>query len=255
MAASALCIAGALVAAGAIIRENYDGLRAGGLPWGLAILAAGIAGVVHTLRDAGYGAPRSLARRSSVVVEGVAWSGCGFLGAIAILNLFGSQVLRRSESGPSIIGTLIASIATIIVLPVALLLFGIALARDGAAPARPRFLPLGLLAVFLTGPLTIALVPDSAERAVTLPWVLALGLGWAAASARTPPTDATQRGGEGATGQGAADRALGESFGSHDGGDHPHGIGDRGVGESVPIPVAPDSVPVRPRERDDETRR
>lgn len=155
-------------------------LRTGFVPWALGTITVGVGLMLLGSYRGGIGRPPRLARWGTIVsLAGLAGAAVFFVG-MGILAAVGSNLLNTGETFASALGTLIASVFTLLILPFGLLAFGVAVLRDKGLTAAVRALPLVGTLLALVGPVLVAVLPDSSERTVFIVWPLLLGGAWGA---------------------------------------------------------------------------
>lgn len=155
-------------------------LRTGVIPWAFGALAAGVCLILFGSFRCGIGRPARLARwGSGLAVVGLG-AAVAFLFGTGILAVVDSDLLSTGDTLVSRLGTLAASVCTLLILPIGLSAFGAAVLVDKELPAGARGLPLIGTLVFMVGPVLVALLPESFERAVFVVWPVLLGAVWAA---------------------------------------------------------------------------
>ncbi|MBW3601481.1 MAG: hypothetical protein KY434_02135, partial [Actinobacteria bacterium] len=160
-----------------LVAVTYESLREGPLPIVVAVdivLLAAILGVARRLR---MGKPDALARvGSSLAMAGLAvvfW----FFAAVVLLEGLSDRVPEWVAAS----GTFIGSLATLIALPLGLVLAAVASLREPRLPGWARPLPLVATSLLVAVPVFIALVPEGrAEGQVAAVLSAASGVAWAA---------------------------------------------------------------------------
>jgi hypothetical protein len=107
---------GALAAAVGSWGSQVD-LRSGLIPWGFGVLVVGVGLIVLGTFRCDVGRPRWLLRwgcSSALVGLGI---GAVFLFGTGILSVVGSDLVSTGDTSISALGTLVASVATLLVLP------------------------------------------------------------------------------------------------------------------------------------------
>lgn len=164
------------VAGGLLVATTYRSLREGPLPVILladVVLVAVILLVALRLR---LGRPRRLALLgSALAVAGLAVVVVFFV-AVVVLEGFPDRVPEWIAS----LGTFLGSAASLIAVPVGLLLVGLAASGERRLPGWARPLPMVATLCFLAAPVSIALIPEGRlEGRVAALWVAASGVAWA----------------------------------------------------------------------------
>ena len=154
-------------------------LRNGAIPWAFGALAVGIGLILLGSYRCGIGRPARLVRwGSSLALVGLGVA-AAFLFGTGILAVLDSGLLSAGDTLLSRLGTLVASVCTLLILPVGLLALSVAVLVDEELSRAARSLPLIGTLVFMAGPVLVGLLPDSQERTVLLMWTVLLGAVWA----------------------------------------------------------------------------
>ncbi len=165
------------VAGGVLVAATYESLREGPLPIVVAVdilLLAAILGVARTLR---MGKPDALTRvGSSLAVAALAFA---FLFFTAVVLLKG--LTDRVPESVAASATFVGSVATLIALPLGLVLVAVASLREARLPGWARPLPLVATALLVAVPVLIALAPEGRpEGQIAAVLSAASGAAWAA---------------------------------------------------------------------------
>ena len=116
-------------------------LRTGFIPWAFATLAFSYgSAVVAALRSR---AVRSTVPRVAgwVAVVGLFGLAVFFL-SVGLLGTAGSDLLSNADAPVAVMGTLVASLTSIVIVPAAVLVFGLGFVREARFPLWLRGLPL-----------------------------------------------------------------------------------------------------------------
>ena len=161
-----------------IILTVGENLRQYGMPWLLALTAllmVGCFGAVHAVQ-------RECSRRLGAV--GFAMSAAALLVVSAFFsvigledlvdNVFGTGRFLSSNGAVTAFGTLCGSLASLVLLPLGLLVFGIATVRAQRLPGLCRWLPLSVPAIVVSG---VALGSATASEVVSLGWIWLVAAG------------------------------------------------------------------------------
>lgn len=172
-------VVGGIAAATGAWTSDVD-LRSGVIPWAFAALVAGLGLILLGSYRCSIGRPGFLVRWGSrLAFVGLGCAGA-FLCGTGILNVVGSDLLSTGDTFLSTLGTLAASVCTLLLLPLGLLALGVAVLIDRDLNAVTRGLPLVGTLVFLLGPVLVAGLPESHEQTVLVLWPLFLAAVWAA---------------------------------------------------------------------------
>ncbi|MDQ3709216.1 MAG: hypothetical protein M3387_07950 [Actinomycetota bacterium] len=189
-AASAALLGGAgiAVAAGGVAAfgtaDGDTGLRSGPVPWALSALAVAVGLVLLGAYRISIGRPRRLAAAGvGIAVAGLSVTAAMLL-AIGVSGALGLDALNDGTSAVSTAGTLVASVATLLLAPLGLLLFSSAVLLDRRLPLGVRVMPLVATGVSVGGPPLVAVVAEQGEAVVLAAWVLLMGGAWAAFGVR-----------------------------------------------------------------------
>lgn len=147
-----LVLAGCALSATLLVLQLFQSettLRTGFIPWALATLAVsyGLA-VVGALRSrAGV---RSTVPRVAgwVAVFGLFGLAVFFL-SVGLVGRAGSDLLSNPDAPVAVLGTFVASVTTIVIVPAAILIFGLGLIREARFPLWLRGLPLATVVALL----------------------------------------------------------------------------------------------------------
>ena len=159
-----MVVAGCALSATLFVLELFQSettLRTGFIPWAVATLAVsyGLAVVAALRSRAGV---RSTVPRVAgwVAVVGLFGLAVFFL-SVGLLGRAGSDLLSNADAPVAVMGTLVASLTSIVIVPAAVLIFGLGFIREARFPLWLRGLPLatlvalwaavGLVAVLETG--------------------------------------------------------------------------------------------------------
>jgi hypothetical protein len=155
-----------------VIVSEGENLRQYGMPWLLAITALLLAGLFSGVHAVQADPPRRAERAGYAFSIAALVLVAGFfavLGAEDLVDdLFGTGRFLSSNGVVTAIGTLAGSVASLIVLPIGLCLFGLGTARAHVLPGRSRWLPLAIPIVVVTG---AALASKASTSLVSLAWV------------------------------------------------------------------------------------
>lgn len=163
------------VVGGAVAAATYTSLREGPLPVVIVTLVILLALVIWTVRRQGLGAPRVMGRLGSVLV----------LAALVVsLGFFLSTLALGSTKVPDwliTLGTFVVSCASLLALPLGLILVGVSALKEKRLRAWARPLPLVATLLFLAVPVAIALLPEgNAEGRAAALGLAASGAIWSA---------------------------------------------------------------------------
>lgn len=166
-----------MLSLGSLLAPDPD-LRTGATPWALAVLAVGVGLILVGTYKAGVGHHHRLT--AAAVVSACAGLGAGafMLTAIGLFSVLGLDILDSGETLVSTLGTLVASVATLVALPLGLAGFSFTVAADGRIDVPTRALPLLGTLAFLSGPVAIAFLSEASERGVFIGWPLAVAVLW-----------------------------------------------------------------------------
>lgn len=144
------------VAGGLLVVVTYESLREGPLPVVLAVDIVVLAAVLWTTRRLGLGTPAVLSRLGSALALAGLAVVLGFLGSILLFE----GLTDRLPEWVATVGTFLGSAASLLALPVGLLMVAVAILREGRLPGWAR--PLPLLATFLlmAAPVAVAVAPE-----------------------------------------------------------------------------------------------
>jgi len=151
-------------------------LRTGWVPLGLGLLAASCALSFAQVGWSGRGAPRWVSRFSSFGAAAALCVVSGFFFSLAVLYVAGSDLLNNDETFLAALGTAAASLACVIILPVATLVVGLALLRDRNVPRSLAVLPWAAIFVLIGGLATVAALPEHLEAGFMLATLALLAL-------------------------------------------------------------------------------
>lgn len=175
----AVLLGGVTAATGAWTSDDVD-LRSGVTPWAFGWLVVGVGLILFGSYRCGIGRPTLLVRWGSrLALVGLGCAAAFFFGT-GILTVVGLDLLSTGDTLVSTLGTLAASVCTLLVLPLGLVAFGVAVLADKELPVGTRGLPLVGTLVFMAGPALVAVLPESREPTVFLAWPVLLGAVWAA---------------------------------------------------------------------------
>ncbi len=165
------------VAGGVAVAVTYESLREGPLPIVVAadiVLLAAILAVARRLR---MGQPDALARAGFALAVAALAVAFWFFAAVVLLEGLTDRVPEWATAS----GTFIASVATLIALPLGLVLVAVASLREARLPGWARPLPLVATSLFVAVPVFIALVPEGRQEGqVAAVLSAASGVAWAA---------------------------------------------------------------------------
>jgi hypothetical protein len=164
-----------------VILAVGENLRQYGIPWLFAVavvLLGTCLGGVHELQAPSAG---RLERAGHALVRAGLAAVATFFVAIGLEDavdwLAGTGRFLSDHGGVTAAGTLLASIASLVVLPLGLTLFGVGTAGARALPGATRWLPLGIPAILLVGP---AVASTTGSPAASIAWASLLALDGAA---------------------------------------------------------------------------
>jgi len=130
-------------------------------------------------------APRGAGRRARLAKAGVYLGAGGLAVTAGMLLAIGASgalnigLLNNGETALSAAGTLVASISTLVAVPVGLVVMGLAVARDHQVDAVTR--PLMLIATLLLAgaPVIVLSMSGIAEGRALAGWAVVVGVVWA----------------------------------------------------------------------------
>lgn len=144
------------VAGGVLVALTYESLREGPLPVVLAVDIVLLAAVLWTTRRLELGTPAVLSRLgSALALVGLAVV-LGFLASM----LLSEGVADRLPEWVAATGTFVGSTASLLALPVGLLMVAVAIVREGRMPGWARPLPLVATFLFMAVPIAVAVLPE-----------------------------------------------------------------------------------------------
>jgi hypothetical protein len=154
-----------------IILTVGENLRQYGMPWLLAITAVLMLGVfsgIHAIQAS----PKRRMEATGYALSSVALAVvAGFFAVIALEdlvdNVLGTGRFLSSNGAVTALGTLAGSLASLVVLPIGLCLFGIGTARARCLPGRIRWLPVAIPFIVVIGAAAGSAV---STEAVSLAW-------------------------------------------------------------------------------------
>ncbi|MDQ3646820.1 MAG: hypothetical protein M3345_07790 [Actinomycetota bacterium] len=114
-----------------------------------------LAAVLWTTRRLGLGVPAALSRLgSALALVGL------FIVLVFLTSLLFEGLTDRLPEWTASLGTLVASMGSLLVLPIGLMLMAVATLRDERLPAWARPLPLLATFLFMAVPIAVAIVPE-----------------------------------------------------------------------------------------------
>lgn len=163
------------VAGGLLVVVTYESLREGPLPVVLAVDIVLLAAVLWATRRFGLGTPAVLSRLGSALALAGLAVVLGFLGSILLFE----GLTDRLPEWVAAVGTFVGSTASLLALPVGLVMVAVAILSERRLPGWAR--PLPLLATFLlmAAPVAVAVVPEGkSEGQVAATLFAVAGLIW-----------------------------------------------------------------------------
>ncbi len=171
-----LVVAGCALSATLFVLELFQSdttLRTGFIPWAVATLAVsyGLAVVAALRSRAGV---RSTVPRVAgwVAVVGLFGLAVFFL-SVGLLGRAGSDLLSNADAPVAVMGTFVASMTSIVIVPVSVLIFGLGFIREARFPLWLRGLPLATL-VALWAAVGLVAVVETGEDVIFVGFMLAV---------------------------------------------------------------------------------
>jgi hypothetical protein len=168
--------AGCALAVALMLAETLVGgsdLRSGLVPLSLAVVCLAGAVTVWAVAACELGVPQRLAAACARLVAAALVGVAGFFLSLAVLALLGSDLLS-ADTGLTSSGTLVASLVTLVVVPVGLLVLGACLFRDRRLPLALRLEPWLLMVLLAGGVAVLGALSESREVGAQLGLVTAL---------------------------------------------------------------------------------
>lgn len=129
--------------------DSETTLRTGFIPWAVALLAVSYgSAVVVALRCRAFVLSTVSRVAGWVAVVGLCGLAVFFL-SVGLLGSAESDLLSDADAPVAVLGTLAASLTSIVVVPAALLIFGVGFVREARCPLWVRGLPLATVMVLL----------------------------------------------------------------------------------------------------------
>lgn len=145
---------------GGLFARGYENLREGPVPFVLAVNVLLLAAVLWTTRRLQLGTPARLSRLgSAAALVGLA----AFLGFLASILLLEDLTDRLPESVAAL-GTFVGSVASLLALPLGLLMLGVAILRERRLPRWARPLPLVATCLLMAVPIAVAVLPEGSSE-------------------------------------------------------------------------------------------
>lgn len=117
-------------------------LRTGFIPWAFATLAVSYGSAVVAALRSRAGVRSTVPRVAGwVAVVGLFGLAVFFL-SVGLLGRAGSDLLSNADAPVAVMGTLVASLTSIVIVPAAVLIFGLGFIREARFPLWLRGLPL-----------------------------------------------------------------------------------------------------------------